>query len=65
MVLQVDQVITERDIVRKAVASFGDKDQRQILASEIMSKPLISVGEDASIYDAALIIKNIQSDDCP
>ena len=49
-------IITERDIVRKVVASSGDKDPRKILASEIMSKPLISVGEDASIYDAALIM---------
>jgi CBS domain-containing protein len=47
-------IITERDIVRKVVA--GDKDPTKTLASEIMSKPLISVGEEASIYDAALIM---------
>jgi CBS domain-containing protein len=47
-------IITERDIVRKVVA--GDNDPRKTLASEIMSKPLISVGEEASIYDAALIM---------
>lgn len=47
-------IITERDIVRRVVA--GDKDPTKTLASEIMSKPLISVGEEASIYDAALIM---------
>jgi CBS domain-containing protein len=47
-------IITERDIVRKVIA--GDKDPRKTLASEIMSKPLITVGEDTSIYDAALIM---------
>lgn len=47
-------IVTERDIVRKVVAL--DKDPKKITASEIMSKPLISVGPEAYVYDAALIM---------
>ncbi len=47
-------IVTERDIVRKVVAL--DRDPKKITASEIMSKPLISVGPEAYIYDAALIM---------
>jgi signal-transduction protein with cAMP-binding, CBS, and nucleotidyltransferase domain len=59
-VIVVDQnnrpvgIVTERDVVRKVVAL--DKDPKKITASEIMSKPLISVGPEAYVYDAALIM---------
>jgi CBS domain-containing protein len=47
-------IITERDIVRRIVSQ--EKDPRNTKASEVMSKPLISVGPEASIYDASLIM---------
>ncbi len=47
-------IITERDIVRKVVSE--SKDPKTTLASEIMSKPLISVGPEARVFDAALIM---------
>lgn len=47
-------IITERDIVRKVVA--GAKDPENTTAYDVMSKPLIIVGPEASIYDAALIM---------
>jgi CBS domain-containing protein len=47
-------IITERDIVRRVVAE--SKDPKTTVAYEIMSKPLITVGPEARIYDAALIM---------
>ena len=47
-------IITERDIVRKIVAE--SKDPKTTLAYDIMSKPLITVGPEATVYDAALIM---------
>ena len=47
-------IITERDIVRRVVAEF--KDPKTTVAYDIMSKPLITVGPEATVYDAALIM---------
>lgn len=47
-------IITERDIVRRLV--FESKDAKLTKASEIMSSPLISLNDDAYIYDAALVM---------
>lgn len=47
-------IITERDIVRRVASE--SKDLKLTQASEIMSSPLISLGEDAYIYDAAMVM---------
>jgi CBS domain-containing protein len=47
-------IITERDIVRKVVAE--SKDPNSTIAYNIMSKPLVTVGPEATVYDAALIM---------
>jgi CBS domain-containing protein len=47
-------IITERDIVRRVVAE--SKDPNSIIAYDIMSKPLITIGPEATVYDAALIM---------
>lgn len=47
-------IITERDIVRRLV--FTNKDSKTTSASEIMSSPLISVNDDAYVYDVAAIM---------
>ena len=47
-------IITERDIVRRVVAE--SKDPKTTAAYDIMSKPLISVGPEATVYDASLIM---------
>jgi predicted transcriptional regulator len=47
-------IITERDIVRRLL--FQSKDAKLTTASEIMSSPLISLNDDAYIYDAALVM---------
>jgi len=47
-------IITERDIVRRVVAE--SKDPKTTMAYDIMSKPLISVGPEATVYDASLIM---------
>ena len=47
-------IITERDIVRRVVAE--SKDPKTTAAYDIMSKPLITVGPEATIYDTALIM---------
>jgi CBS domain-containing protein len=47
-------IVTERDILRRVVAE--SKDPRSTTAYDIMSKPLITVGPEATIYDAALIM---------
>ena len=47
-------IITERDITRRLIAS--SKDSKETKAKEIMSSPIIAVGEDALLADAALIM---------
>jgi len=47
-------IITERDMVRRVVAD--SKDPHSTIAYDIMSKPLITVGPEATVYDAALIM---------
>ena len=47
-------IITERDIVRRIVSE--EKNPRKTQASEVMTKPVISVGPEASLYDASLIM---------
>ena len=47
-------IITERDMVRRVVAE--SKDPHSTIAYDIMSKPLIAVGPEATVYDAALIM---------
>jgi CBS domain-containing protein len=47
-------IITERDIVRRVVAE--SKDPNSIIAYDIMSKPPITIGPEATVYDAALIM---------
>ena len=47
-------IITEMDIVRRVVAE--SKDPKITAAYDIMSKPLITVGPEATIYDTALIM---------
>jgi len=47
-------IITERDIVRRLV--FESKDSKLAQAAEIMSSPLISLNDDANIYDAAMLM---------
>jgi len=47
-------IVTERDIVRRVVAE--SKDPKTTMAYDIMSKPLISVGPEATVYDASLIM---------
>jgi CBS domain-containing protein len=49
-------IITERDIVRRVLWGYESIDPKRIMVSDIMSKPLITVGDEASIYDAALIM---------
>jgi signal-transduction protein with cAMP-binding, CBS, and nucleotidyltransferase domain len=49
-------IVTERDIVRRVIWGYQPIDPNQIMVSDIMSKPLITVGDEASIYDAALIM---------
>lgn len=45
---------TERDIVRRLV--YSNMDPKTTLASEIMSSPLISVNDDAYVYDVAAVM---------
>jgi len=47
-------IITERDIVRRLV--FQSKDAKLTKAADIMSSPLISINDDALIYDATMIM---------
>jgi CBS domain-containing protein len=47
-------IITERDIVRRLV--FESKDAKLTQSAEIMSSPLISLNDDAHIYDAAMVM---------
>jgi CBS domain-containing protein len=49
-------IITERDIVRRVLWGYESINTKQVMVSDIMSKPLITVGDEASIYDAALIM---------
>ena len=45
-------IITERDIVRRVVSA--GRDPNRVTASEVMSKPVISVDPEMSIQNAAL-----------
>jgi CBS domain-containing protein len=45
-------IITERDVVRRVVSA--GKDPNKVTASEVMSRPVISVDPEMSIYNAAL-----------
>jgi CBS domain-containing protein len=45
-------IITERDIVRRVVSA--GKDPNKVAASDIMSKPVISVDPEMSVHNAAL-----------
>lgn len=47
-------IITERDIVRRL--AFESRDAKLTQAGDIMSSPLISVSDDAQIYDVAMIM---------
>lgn len=50
-------IVTERDLSRKVCIS--DKSSKELLASQIMSSPLITVNADSSPSDAAdLMLKN-------
>jgi len=49
-------IITERDIVRRVLWAYESINPKQIMVSAIMTKPLITIGDEASIYDAALIM---------
>lgn len=50
-------VVTERDFLKKVVAK--GLDTRETAVQEIMSKPIITISEDASIFEAAeLMDKN-------
>jgi len=44
-------ILTDRDIINNIVAN--GLDSKEIMAGEIMSKPLITISEDASIDQAA------------
>jgi len=44
-------ILTERDIVKKVVAVAADP--REVVVEKIMSSPLIVIGPDASLRDAA------------
>jgi CBS domain-containing protein len=47
-------IITERDIVRKVLAEY--KNPKDVLASDIMSQPLVTVGPEVHISEASLIM---------
>ncbi len=50
-------IITERDLSRKVCV--GDKSSKEMLASQIMSSPLITINADSSpSYAADLMLKN-------
>src|SRR5215472_15690769 len=49
-------IITERDIVRRVLWAYKSINPKQIMVSAIMTKPLITIRDEASIYDAALIM---------
>jgi CBS domain-containing protein len=48
-------IVTERDIVRRVVAKRRSVDTK---VSEVMSKPLITIGPDASLKEAARTMVN-------
>ncbi|HXX06146.1 MAG TPA: CBS domain-containing protein, partial [Candidatus Bathyarchaeia archaeon] len=50
-------IITEKDLV-KAIYTLNDIPIEKILVSEIMSKSLVSVGENATLYDCARLMLN-------
>lgn len=47
-------IITERDIVRRVVSA--GKDPKNVTASEVLSKPIITGDPEMSIYNAAMIM---------
>ncbi len=47
----VKGIVTERDILRKVVAKGINPDTTRV--SDIMSSPLITIGEHASLYEAS------------
>jgi len=49
-------IITEKDVA-KAVYSFGGKSIKSILVGSFMSKKLITVKKNASVYDCAKLMK--------
>jgi len=49
-------IVTERDIIIKIVAE--SKDPKRIKASDVMTSPLITIGPEASIDDAATIMRD-------
>jgi len=50
-------IMTERDIVRRVVAE--NSDAKQVKVGAVMSKPLITIGPNTSVRDAAaMMIKN-------
>lgn len=50
-------IITERDIVRRVISD--NKDPKQTKATEIMSKPLITIETNTYVYDVSVkMVKN-------
>ena len=47
-------IVTERDIVQRVVAA--ERDPKKVKVSEVMSKPVITVGPEALVSDAAKIM---------
>lgn len=47
-------MITERDILRKIIAK--GLDTNKVIASDIMTKPIVTISEDSTIWDAAEIM---------
>lgn len=47
-------IITERDIVRKVLAE--NKDPKKTLASDVMSRPLVTIGPEVHVSEATLIM---------
>ncbi|HEY4699431.1 MAG TPA: CBS domain-containing protein [Nitrososphaerales archaeon] len=50
----VQGMITERDILRKVISK--GLDPNKVIASDIMTKPLVTINEDATIWDASEIM---------
>jgi CBS domain-containing protein len=49
-------IITERDIITKIVVK--SKDSKKMTCSQVMTSPLITIGADSSIDDAARIMRD-------
>lgn len=50
-------IVTQRDVAYKVMA--GGLDPAKMRVREIMSKPLVSVGEDMSVADVARLMSNL------